>query len=137
MKENVPKILAFVAVIFIMLCAFVVNRQKAKITEASKLPFHNVDLAQVEDGVYVGKTYTSFAHLQLKVTVNKHKIEKIDIIECDGIEIVKSKNIVQKMIEQNKIVIPAAKGEEIGTIIFISCVDSALFSQQEDFNAQK
>ena len=129
MKENLPKILAFVAVIFIMICAFVVDRQKTKIAEATKLPFHNVDLAKVEDGVYAGKTYTSFAHVQVEVTVKDGKLVKIDATECDGLEAVKAKDVLQKMVEQNKIVIPAQKGEEIGTLVFISCVDCALHSK--------
>lgn len=128
-KENLSKILAFVAVIFIMVSAYVLNRHKAKIIEASKLPFFNTELSQVEDGIYSGKTYTSFAHVQVDVTVENHRLEKIVATECDGIEVVKAKDVLQKMVEQNKIVIQAQKGEEIGTMIFISCVDSALHGE--------
>lgn len=130
-KENFAKTLAFVAVIFIMLSAYILNRHKAKIIEASKLPFYQVNLEQVEDGVYPGKTYTSFAHVQLEVTVKNHTITDISASECDGLEVVKAKNVLQRMIEQNKIIVPAQKGEEIGTMVLISCVDGALHGQDD------
>lgn len=128
-KENLAKTLAFVAVIFIMLSSYILNRHKAKIVEVSKLPFYQTDLELVEDGTYSGKTYTSFAHVQVEVTVKNHKLENIVTTECDGLEVVKAKNVLQKMVEQNKILIPAQKGEEIGTMVFISCVDGALHGE--------
>ncbi len=128
-KENLAKTLAFIAVIFIMLSAYILNRHKAKVIEASKLPFYQTNLEQVEDGVYSGKTYTSFAHVQLEVTVKNHTIIDISVSECDGVEVVKAKDVLQKMIQENAIVIPAQKGEEIGTMVLISCVDGALHGE--------
>lgn len=125
-KNKLPKFLAVVAVVFLMISLFIINKYKAKINEAAKLPFYKIELSDVEDGIYKGKTYTSFAHLQLKVFVENHQIKEIEILECDGLEVVKAKNVVQEMTKNNKIVVPAKKGEEIGTMIFISCVDCAL-----------
>lgn len=136
-KDDVSKVLAIVALIFLMVCGFIENKYRAKISEATKLPYHSVKLEEVEDGIYPGKTYTSYAHLQLNVKVESHKITDIEIVECDGLEVVKAKNVVQQMIDQNKIVIPAKKGEELGTMIFISCVDSALYGLEEENINQK
>lgn len=120
------KVLAIAAVIFIMICGYFINNRRAKLTEASKLPFYGTKLEQVEDGKYTGKCYTSFAHVQMEITVENHQIKNIDVLECDGLEVVKAKDIVNTMIEKNAIVVPAIKGAEIGSMVFISCADDAV-----------
>ena len=118
--------LAVVAVVFVMFSAFIINRHKSKLTEAMHLPYHEVNLEEVEDGVYTGKTYTSFLHLQLEVTVKNHKLEKIEVIENQGEDGETARPIIQRMLEENKIVVPAIKGAEMGSLVYISCVSMAL-----------
>lgn len=120
------KILALIAVVFIMLCAFIVNKKRDKITEATKLPFYNTNLAQVDDGTYTGKCYTSFAHVQLEIQVADHQFKEIKVLECDGLEAVKAKEIVNVMKQKNATVVPAIKGAEIGSMVFISAADDAI-----------
>lgn len=130
MKSNVNKFLTFAAVAVIMLSSYFVTRKKMQLREASSLPFHNVQLEQIADGSYKGKTYTSFLHLQLEVIIENHKIKEINVIENDGIDGEKARSIIQKMIEQNSIVVPAVKGAELGSLVYISCVSTALNSEQ-------
>lgn len=130
MKKNwnvYAKILAVVAVLFLMAGGWLIARRKANITEAAKLPFYNVELSTVEDGEYYGKTYTSFLHLQLKVFVQNHTITNIEVIEAEGIDSETAKPILKEMINQNKVVVPAIKGAELGSLVYISCVDGALY----------
>lgn len=136
MKEKThidySKYLMFAAVIFIMLCGFLIARKKNQAREVSKLPFYNVELETVEDGTYYGKTYTSFLHLALEVTVKDHKLVKIDVLENDGIDGEKARPIIDKMIAENKVVVTAIKGAELGSIQYISCVDSALAQKTDE-----
>ena len=118
--------LAVVAVVFVMFSAFIINRHKSKLNEAMHLPYYEVNLEEVEDGVYTGKTYTSFLHLQLEVTVKNHKLEKIEVIENQGEDGETARPIIQRMLEENKIVVPAIKGAEMGSLVYISCVSMAL-----------
>lgn len=130
MKRNwnvYAKILAVVAVLFLMAGGWLIARRKANITEAAKLPFYNVDLSEVEDGEYYGKTYTTFLHLQLKVFVQNYTITNIEVIEAEGIDSETAKPIIKEMINQNKVVVPAIKGAELGSLVYISCVDGALY----------
>ena len=104
MKRNwnaYAKILAVIAVLFLMAGGWLLARRRANITEAAKLPFYNVELSEVEDGEYYGKTYTSFLHLQLKVFVQNHTITNIEVIESEGIDSETAKPILQDMIAQN------------------------------------
>lgn len=131
MKRNwnaYAKILAVIAVLFLMAGGWLLARRRANITEAAKLPFYNVELSEVEDGEYYGKTYTSFLHLQLKVFVQNHTITNIEVIESEGIDSETAKPILQDMIAQNKVVVKAIKGAELGSLVYISCVDGALYN---------
>ena len=131
MKRNwnaYAKILAVIAVLFLMAGGWILARRRANITEAAKLPFYNVELSEVEDGEYYGKTYTSFLHLQLKVFVQNHTITNIEVIESEGIDSETAKPILQDMIAQNKVVVKAIKGAELGSRVYISCVDGALYN---------
>ena len=125
-KNSSVKVLSFLALIFLMICGYIVNNHRTKLNEAARLPFYNVKLENIEDGVYNGSAYTSFAHVQVKVTVSNHKLIKIETTECEGTEVGKAINVLDEMVEKNKIVIPAKKGREIGTMVFISSVDNAL-----------
>ena len=131
MKRNwnaYAKILAVIAVLFLMAGGWILARRRANITEAAKLPFYNVELSEVEDGEYYGKTYTSFLHLQLKVFVQNHTITNIEVIESEGIDSETAKPILQDMIAQNKVVVKAIKGAELGSLVYISCVDGGVYS---------
>ena len=77
---STAKLLSYFAIVFVMFCGYLILRHKNQITEAKNLPFYNVSLEQVEDGTYTGKTYTSFMHVQLEVTVKNHTLESINVI---------------------------------------------------------
>ena len=115
-----------VALIVLMAGGYMISRKKARMREAAALPFYKVELSKIADGEYEGKTYTSFLHLQLKVTVENHQIKKIDILENEGLDAETARPIIEKMIEQNSVVVPAVKGAELGSLVYISCVSMAL-----------
>ena len=102
------------------------RRTKNYYKEAAQLPFYNVQPAEVADGTYRGKTYTSFLHVQLDVTVQDGTITTIQIIENEGLGGKKITPLLDEIIAQNNSVVPALKGDELGSIVFIACVDDAL-----------
>ncbi|MCR5436662.1 MAG: hypothetical protein K6E97_06330 [Treponema sp.] len=112
--------------VFLIFISFLQNKQKRNLDEAKKLPFYNTSLEKVHDGTFTGKITTSFMHVQLSVTVQNHTITDIKIIENKGSYGQKAKQIVQSMLKENKTVVPLIKGDEIGSLVFISCADNAL-----------
>ena len=125
-KPDYSKFLMFAAIIFIVFCGYIIARKKIQLREAASLPFYKIELEQIADGTYSGKTYTSFLHLQLDVKIENHKIADIIVIENEGIDGEKARPIIQKMIEQNSVVVPAVKGAELGSLVYIICVSTAL-----------
>ena len=122
-------LLCYIAVAFVMLCSFLIVRHKNQVLETKNLPFYNTSIDSVADGVYYGKTYTSYMHLQLEVTVKDHQLTNIRVIENKGSRGQKAEAILQDMIIKNKIVVPAIEGDELGSLVFITCVDTALHGE--------
>ena len=129
---STAKLLMYFSVVFVMFCSYLIVRHKNQVLEAKNLPFYNTPLESVDDGIYSAKTYTKFLHLQLEVTVQNHQLQDIKVIENKGSQGQKVEPILQEMIKQNKVIVPAIKGEELASLVFISCVDSALHSAITD-----
>jgi uncharacterized protein with FMN-binding domain len=125
-KSDISSFLMQLALISLMAGGWHIFRKKTRFKEASSLPFYKVELSQLEDGEYEGQTYTSFLHLKLKVIVENHQLKNIEVLENDGLDGETAKPIINEMIKQNKIVVPAIKGAELGSLVYISCVSSAL-----------
>ena len=133
-RNNMSSILMFVALVVLMAGGYMVARKKTRLREAASLPFYKTELSEIADGQYEGKTYTSFLHLQLKVTIEDHKIIKIDVLENDGLDGETAKPILQEMIAKNSTIVPAIKKAELGSLVYISCASSALSQSQNQEN---
>ena len=122
-----------VCIILIVLCVFLTfvlymqRRTRSHYREAAKLPFYNIQPADVADGTWRGKTYTSFLHVQLDVTVKDGRLTNIEIIENEGSGGHRIAPLLDEMIAQNNSVVQAVKGDELASIVFIACLDDALF----------
>ena len=130
MKKNImadaSKFLMIIALIILMAGGYIVNRKKLQLREAANLPYYKIELSEIEDGIYTGKTQTSFLHLELEIHVENHKIKDIKVLMNDGLDGEKARPIIDEMIAENKIVVPAIKGAERGSLVYISCVSTAL-----------
>lgn len=124
--NDFSKFLMLAALIILMAGGYIVNRKKLQLREAANLPYYKIELSEIEDGIYTGKTETSFLHLELEINVENHQIKKINVLQNDGIDGEKARPIIDEMIAQNKIVVPAIKGAERGSLVYISCASTAL-----------
>ena len=138
MKQQTGKFSKIITPVLIVLCVilsfmmYMQRRTRNYYKQAAKLAFYNVQPADVSDGTYRGKVYTSFMHVQLDVTVADHKLTDIWIIENEGAYGKRVAPILDDMIAQNTSVVQAVKGEELASIVFVACVDDALFNGLTD-----
>ena len=143
MKQQTGKFSKIITPALIVLCVilsfmmYMQRRTRNYYKQAAKLPFYNIQPADVADGTYRGKVYTNFMHVQLDVTVTGGKLTKIEIIENEGAYGKRVAPIIEEMIAQNNSVVPAIKGEELASIVFVSCVDDALTKGVPDFKADE
>lgn len=126
--KKYEKILLIVAFVVMVFGVFIRIRQKNHIQEAVRLPFYSVDLNDVPDGIYYGKTYTQFMHFQVEVEVENHVLKNIRITENGGSQGIKAQEVVDRMIAENKVKVQIAEKDELGSLVVISCVDSALYN---------
>ena len=134
------KILRTILIIICVVLTFIMYMQRRTrnyYKQAAKLPFYNVQVQDVPDGTYRGKVYTNFMHVQLDVTVNDGKLTAIEIVENEGAYGKKVAPIIDEMIEQNTSVVTAVKGEELASIVFVACVDDALYQGLSDEQKNK
>ncbi len=124
--EKAGKILPVIGIIVAMGGFFLIYRNKNQVSETVRLPYYGTKVEQVADGSYEGKAYTSYLHVQLKVTVKDKTITDIQVIENEGSKGQKVLPLIDEMILQNKTSVPVVKGEELASMVFISCVDDAL-----------
>lgn len=119
-------------IVLLLICvgaSLIMNNQRntrAQYEEAADLPFIQFEMSQVEDGTYNATTVTSFIHVTLEVTVKDHKIQNIQIIENYGSKGKHVEPIIQSMIENNSSVVQAINGEELASMAFISCANTAI-----------
>lgn len=120
------------AFVVMVLGVFLRIRQKNHIQEAVRLPFYSVDLNDVADGIYAGKTYTQFMHFQAEVEIENHRIKDIRIIENGGSQGMKAQEVVDRMITENNVKVQIAEKDELGSLVVLSCIDSALYNGLSD-----
>ena len=132
LSSNTIRTVLIVICVILSFVMYMQRRTRNNLKQAAKLPFYNVQPAQVPDGTYHGKVYTSFMHVQVDVSVQDGRFTKIEIVENQGAYGQKIAPLINEMIAQNNTVVPAIKGDEIGSIVFIACVDDALFNGLPD-----
>lgn len=135
--NDTSKILMIITIAFVVFCGYIIARKKILIRESTQLPYHEIEMSQVEDGTYYGKTYTSFLHLQVEVDVLNHQIVDIRVLEKEGLDGEKAFPIIKQMISSNNTVVPVIKGAELGSIAYISCVNEALYNKTFTESSEK
>lgn len=124
--NDLVKVISIFFCIVLMIFTFFTQQKKRHYNEAKILPFLNVQLENVADGRYENTTVTSFMQLTVLVTVKDHQLTAIKIIENKGSRGQKIESMIPLMLEKNTAIVSVPKGDEIGGLVFISCVDGAL-----------
>jgi len=119
-------VLAVICVILLFVSYLNVRKRK-QILEIKNLPFTNVSVDQIDDGIYTGKAETSLMCVKIQVSVENHQITDIKILERSGTKKSdKAELLFEKMKKENKAFVSVEEGEELIDLIYICCVDNAL-----------
>lgn len=135
LDSKISKIVMIAICVVLLAVSYSQRKTRGQIEEAKQLPFFNTKLENVADGTYTGKTVSSFLTVQLEVTVKNHQIQDIQILEKKGSKGKKVDPIIHSMIQNNNSVVPAIDGEELASLVFISCCDDALRKGTPDYVA--
>lgn len=120
--------------VILLVLGFIVQRNRNQIKEVAALNLHNVELSNLSDGIYKGKCYTSFQHVSVEVTIKNHIIVKVNLVENEGSKGQLSKNIAEKIVKENKIIVTPVENDELGSYVIMAAVMNALESNDESEN---
>jgi uncharacterized protein with FMN-binding domain len=95
-------------------------------SEMKSLEYYEVDLNELEDGVYQGKAETTFVKVEVEVEVNDHKSIRIDILKHDNGIGKRAEHITEDMINMNTYEVDAVSGATSSSQVIKSAVSDAL-----------
>jgi uncharacterized protein with FMN-binding domain len=85
-----------------------------------------IDLNQIDDGVYTGKSSTFPIEVEVLVEVTNHTITNIDVIKHINGQGSEAINIVDRVIEQNSVDVDVISGASYSSHVILNAISDAL-----------
>lgn len=124
MKKKIGILSVLVAMVCLVSIFFVMLRNEKE--EVNNLVFENVNMSDVEDGIYEGEASTTLVNVKVRVTVRDKSIENIEILRHDNGFGSKAESIVDEMIKRNTYDVDAVSGATYSSIVIENAVNQAL-----------
>ena len=114
---------AVLALLIITMCAVIVIRMNSQVKSFDR---SEVDVSQVKDGIYEGRSETDMVKVDVRVTVSNGYISDIEIVrhECGKGKI--ANVIVEDMIEKDDVEVDAVSGATFSSEVIKDAVRNAL-----------
>ena len=114
---------AVLALLIITMCAVIVIRMNSQVKSFDR---SEVDVSQVKDGIYEGRSETDMVKVDVRVTVSNGDISDIEIVrhECGKGKI--ANVIVEDMIEKDDVEVDAVSGATFSSEVIKDAVRNAL-----------
>ncbi len=103
-----------------------VNNYREAIEE---IIIENVDIASLENGVYLGECDVDFIHVKLEVTILEGVITKIEILEHYNGQGTPAEAIIDDILSQQSLEVDAVAGATNSSLVIKKAVELALKSQ--------
>lgn len=127
MKKNFEsKVLTVSLVILCFTMLFFVYKQRQfrrQFNEVQQLPYKGTSLEALEDGIYTGKTFTSFLSLEVEAVIENHAYKEIKIVNVTGGKESHIQTFIDDLLQNKKITVPSKKRYLLETLVFLSCMD--------------
>ncbi|MBA7682555.1 hypothetical protein ES703_90905 [subsurface metagenome] len=119
---------AFLLILIVLLATVVAASAK------EKREVRSINISQIADGTYFGKTKGILTGVKVEVTVKKGKITKIEILKARGWPAFKKKAIKEmpgRIIKAQSLKVDAVTGATISSKNIIKAVENALRKQEK------
>lgn len=128
MMKKTAKILGVIIGIFaVMLVAMFIMMGN----DMKNLKYHEVNLNELENGVYRGEAKTSLVKVEVEVEVSNNNITKIVLLKHENGLGSKAESIIKKMISMNTYEVDAVSGATASSEVIKSAVSDALRNRKE------
>lgn len=131
-KGKVIKRILTIMIVFIVVMAGVFyigiqSRLKAFSKEVSQIQVNDINIENVDDGMYVGEYYVNESvGAVVRVTVENNKITNIDFIEHEHARGEKAEKIVNTVIHKQSLNVDTISGATGSSIIILKAIEDAL-----------
>ncbi len=130
-KGCLISILIFVLVVIVVIIVAFGRMTKNMNTEMDNLTNVEIDMNNVKDGVYIGKSETSLVKVEVEVTVENGKMTNIDIIKHENGKGEPANVIVDDMVEKNTYDVDGVSGATTSSEVIKNAVNNALLKGVE------
>ncbi|MCI7124844.1 MAG: FMN-binding protein [Agathobaculum sp.] len=96
---------------------------KAKV---NALPFDEIDLTKVEDGVYEGQCDTGVVRARVQVTVRDHQLESIELLKHENGRGTPAEAILDQMVRTQTTAVDAVSGATCSSKVIRKAVENAI-----------
>ncbi len=101
---------------------------KRLVNDVNSITVSNLNMANITDGIYVGKYSITPVYVEVEVTVTEHKITNIKIIEHENGLGGKAEKIVDNVISRQSLEVGAVSGATVSSKCIIKAIENALQS---------
>lgn len=101
---------------------------KRLVNNVNSIMVSNLNMANITDGIYVGKYSITPVYVEVEVTVTEHKITNIKIIEHENGLGGKAEKIVDDVISRQSLEVDAVSGATVSSKCIIKAIENALQS---------
>ena len=101
---------------------------KRLVNDVNSITVSNLNMANITDGIYVGKYSITPVYVEVEVTVTEHKITNIKIIEHENGLGDKAEKIVDDVISRQSLEVDAVSGATVSSKCIIKAIENALQS---------
>lgn len=101
---------------------------KTLVNDVNSITVSNLNMANITDGIYVGKYSITPVYVEVEVSVTEHKITNIKIIEHENGLGGKAEKIVDNVISRQSLEVGAVSGATVSSKCIIKAIENALQS---------
>lgn len=121
--RKILEVLLVVLAVFVGILVIVVFRQKGEIDGLDRSP---VEISQVKDGVYQGKSETSLIKVEVEVKVEDGKLMEVKILRHEHGRGAEAEKIVDKMVQDNSVEVDSISAATLSSEVIKDAVRKAL-----------
>lgn len=101
---------------------------KRLVNDVNSIAVSNLNMANITDGIYVGKYSITPVYVEVEASVTEHKITNIKIIEHENGLGGKAEKIVDDVISRQSLEVDAVSGATVSSKCIIKTIENALQS---------
>lgn len=125
------KVAGIILIVCVLLIGVLVATMVRGLDSGSKMAIGQVDLMTLKDGVYVGKHKAGRFSNELSVTIENHKIDRIDIIKDLRFQNpVVTSEIFDAVIEEKNTNVDVVSGATVSSKAYLKAIENALMQQE-------